>query len=54
MKKILLFIALGLILVNYGCGKKVGGVYCYNIGKINNYDIWIVDGNQVRLKIFSS
>ena len=32
----------------------MGGVYRYNTGKINNYDIWIVDGNQVRLKIFSS
>ncbi len=24
------------------------------MGKTDNYDIWIVDGNQVRLKIFSS
>ena len=24
------------------------------MGKVQNYDIWIVDGNQVRLKIFSS
>jgi hypothetical protein len=32
----------------------VGDVYRYYIGKKNNYDIWIVDGNQVRLKIFSS
>jgi len=36
-----------------GC-QKVGGVYRYYIGKEDNYDIWIVDGNQVRLKIFSS
>ena len=54
MKKICLVIVIVLIIVNYGCGKKIGGVYRYEIGKINNYDIWIVDGNQVRLKIFSS
>jgi hypothetical protein len=24
------------------------------MGKVQNYDIWIIDGNQVRLKIFSS
>jgi hypothetical protein len=34
--------------------KKVGDVYRYYLGKKDNYDIWIVDGNQVRLKIFSS
>ena len=39
-----------------GCtdNKKVGGVYRYYAGKKGNYDVWIVDGNQVRLKIFSS
>jgi hypothetical protein len=54
MKKMYFIIAVILILINYGCGKKVGGVYRYYIGKKDNYDIWIVDGNQVRLKIFSS
>jgi hypothetical protein len=34
--------------------KKVSDVYRYYLGKKDNYDIWIVDGNQVRLKIFSS
>jgi hypothetical protein len=34
--------------------KKVGDVYRYYLGKKDNYDIWIVDVNQVRLKIFSS
>lgn len=39
-----------------GCSNdiKVGGVYRYLMGKSDNYDVWIVDGNQVRLKIFSS
>jgi hypothetical protein len=51
----LLFILFVLIL-SAACGnnKKVGGVYRYYIGKEGKYDIWIVDGNQVRLKIFSS
>jgi hypothetical protein len=53
MKK-LFFIITVLLIISYGCGKKVGGVYRYYIGKKDNYDIWIVDGNQVRLKIFSS
>jgi hypothetical protein len=54
MKK--LFILTVLILLAAGCGggKKVEGVYRYYIGKKDNYDIWIVDGNQVRLKIFNS
>ncbi len=33
---------------------KVDGVYRYFMGKADNFDVWIVDGNQVRLKIFSS
>jgi hypothetical protein len=39
-----------------GCtgNRKVGGVYRYYAGNKDNYNIWIVDGNQVRLKIFSS
>ena len=48
------FIIAAILIINCGCVKKVGGVYRYYIGKKNNYDIWIVDGNQVRLKIFSS
>jgi hypothetical protein len=54
MKKLLTILC--FILVSAGCSnnKKVGGVYRYFIGKEGNYNIWIVDGNQVRLKIFSS
>jgi hypothetical protein len=55
MKKTL-FTILIITLISLSCSKdnKVGGVYRYFIGMQDNYDIWIVDGNQVRLKIFSS
>jgi hypothetical protein len=55
MKKIL-FLLVIIIPVGLSCSRnnKVGGVYRYFTGKQDNYDIWIVDGNQVRLKIFSS
>ena len=53
MKKYLFIL---LIFFSMSCSfhKKVDGVYRYYMGKVQNYDIWIVDGNQVRLKIFSS
>jgi len=55
MKNSLLSLALLILILITGCGKpKVGGVYRYYIGKEGIYDIWIVDGNQVREKIFSS
>ena len=53
MIKLIIIFAAGILLA--GCtGKKVGEVYRYNMGKKDNYDIWIVNGSQVRLKIFSS
>jgi hypothetical protein len=54
MKRIL-FILTAVVLIT-GCSdsKKVDKVYRYFMGKKENYNIWIVDGNQVRLKIFSS
>lgn len=53
MKNALLILAVAILIE--GCShKKVGGVYRYYMGKKDNYDIWIVDGNQVRLRIFSS
>jgi hypothetical protein len=54
MKKLLFFISLMLIILSCNSNKKVDGVYRYYMGKAENYNIWIVDGNQVRLKIFSS
>jgi hypothetical protein len=56
MKNSILILAISLIIFSFSCNytKKVGGVYRYSSGKIDNYNVWIVDGNQVRLKIFSS
>jgi hypothetical protein len=54
MKNALFLLMISLFINGCNSNKKVGGVYRYHMGKKNNYDIWIVDGNQVRLKIFSS
>jgi hypothetical protein len=54
MKKILSVLAFSLIFLSCNNRKSVDGVYRYYMGKVDNYDIWIVDGNQVRLNIFSS
>lgn len=54
MKKIILVLAVNLLIISCNSNKKVDDVYRYFMGKQNNYDVWIVDGNQVRLKIFSS
>jgi hypothetical protein len=54
MKKILFLFSVQIIIAGCESDKKIGGVYRYYMGKQDNYDIWIVDGNQVRLKIFSS
>jgi hypothetical protein len=54
MKNALLILLFSIILAGCGGDKKVGGVYRYYMGKKDNFDVWIIDGNQVRLKIFSS
>jgi hypothetical protein len=54
MKKLLLLSAISFIISGCANDMKVGGVYRYFMGKSDKYDVWIVDGNQVRLKIFSS
>ena len=54
MKKLILILFVSLIILSCGNNGKVDGVYRYYMGKEQNYDIWLVDGNQVRLKIFSS
>ena len=54
MKKVLLILSINLIIIGCDNHNKVDGVYRYFMGKEQNYNIWIVDGNQVRLKIFSS
>jgi hypothetical protein len=54
MRNVLFILAISIIITSCNSNKKVEGVYRYYMGKKENYDIWIVDGNQVRLKIFSS
>lgn len=54
MKKILFLLLICLVAESCDSNKKVSDVYRYYMGKEDNYNIWIVDGNQVRLKIFSS
>jgi hypothetical protein len=54
MKKTLLLTVIILLAACGRVGQKVGGVYRYYVGKKGNFDIWIVNGSQVRLKIFSS
>jgi hypothetical protein len=43
-----------ICLIGSGCtgNKKVGGVYRNLYGTVGNYNIWIVDGNVVRQKIY--
>lgn len=54
MKKILSILAASLLIIGCNNKKSVDGVYRYYMGKVDKYNIWIVDGNQVRLNIFSS
>ena len=54
MKNLLYILLISLIITSCSSNNKVDGVYRYYMGKEKNYDIWIIDGNQVRLKIFSS
>jgi hypothetical protein len=52
MKRIALFIIIGLIAISCICPKKIGGIYRYFWGEKENYKIWIIDGNRVRQKIY--
>jgi hypothetical protein len=54
MKNAIMIFLLTLIAIACTDNKKVDSVYRYYMGKQDNFDIWIVDGNVVRLKIFSS
>lgn len=54
MKKAIFVLVISLTILSCKRNEKVAGVYRYYMGKEDKYDIWIVDGNQVRLKIFSS
>lgn len=54
MKKSVLTLLVYLILCGCSNQKKADGIYRYYMGKAGNFNVWIVDGNQVRLKVFSS
>lgn len=54
MKKLVILIILVFLIPGCRNETRVGGVYRYSMGKSDNYNVWIVDGNQVRLKLFSS
>lgn len=54
MKRLIFILTVFVITAGCSSNKKAGGVYRYYIGKEDNFNIWIIDGNQVRLKIFSS
>jgi hypothetical protein len=54
MKKLLFLLVITLAVFACKSNKKADGIYLYYMGKKENYNVWIVDGNQVRLKIFSS
>ncbi len=53
MKKISFILTL-FVIMSCSSHKKVDGVYRYYMGKVQDYDVWIVDGNQVRSKIYGS
>lgn len=52
MKKNAFLIIASLILFSCINPGKVGGIYRYFYGKNGGYDIWIIDGNRVRQKIY--
>lgn len=52
MRVTILICALPIFLLS--CTGKIDSVYRNYMGKSGKYDVWIIDGNQVRMKIFSS
>jgi hypothetical protein len=52
MKKIPLLLIICLLAISWECPKKVGGIYRYFSGEKDNIEIWIIDGNRVRQKIY--
>ena len=52
MKRITAIVIITLLVLSCGQNRKVDGVYRYYMGKKENYDIWIIDGNRVREKIY--
>jgi hypothetical protein len=54
MRTLYLLLLISIFSISCSKNNKVDKVYRYYIGKEDNYDIWIVDGSQVRSQIFSS
>jgi hypothetical protein len=52
VKKIASFLVMTLIVTSCINHKKIGGIYRYFWGKKDNYNIWIVDGDLIREKIY--
>jgi hypothetical protein len=54
MKRVIYALVISLLLVTCSRHKEIGGIYRLYMGREDRYNIWIVDGNQVRMKIYSS
>jgi hypothetical protein len=52
MKKIKAFLLITLLLLGCSGNKKIDRLYRYYWGKKDNFDVWIMDGNLVRQKIY--
>lgn len=52
MKKIVFFLTISIITISCISHRKAGDIYRYFWGEKENYKIWIIDGNQVRQKIY--
>jgi hypothetical protein len=52
MKRIIAILIITLLVLSCTQKRRVDGVYRYYMGKKENYDIWIIDGNRVREKIY--
>jgi hypothetical protein len=52
MKRVLFVLTLSIILFGFTGHKKIDDIYRYFYGRKENLDIWIIDGNRVRQKIY--
>jgi hypothetical protein len=52
MKRITAIIIITLLVFSCTQKRKVDGIYRYYTGKKENFDVWIIDGNRVREKIY--
>jgi hypothetical protein len=52
MMKINAFLLITLLIIGCSGNKKTYRLYRYYWGKKDNYDVWVIDGNMVRQKIY--